>query len=498
MAGSGKRKWLRGIAGLAALGVAAWGGTVAYLEHFDHQGAPTLPDDSPTRRDPMALAAFTALDEARCDYCHVVGTDLPFYFKLPLANQIMSRDLVEGHRHFIYEPVLEAFRQGKPPSVEQLSRIEEVISQNRMPPDAYLLMHPHAHLNEKQRADILAWVRDQRSRYYASPDVAPRFRGEVIQPIPESVPVDWNKAALGRTLYFDTRLSGDGTVSCASCHPLNKAGVDHLVTSVGIGGHKGPINAPSVFNSVFSFAQFWNGRAKDLVEQAAGPIMNPLEMGSTSWDTVSAAVRSDPAYVQQFTAVYGTGEISKRTITEAIAEYEKTLITPDSRFDLYLKGQDDAITAQEKRGYERFKQIGCSGCHSGIAVGGDAYEIMGLEGPYFTDRASPITAADEGRFTFTHDPADHQRFKVPNLRNVELTGPWYHDGSVKTLDRAVRLMAKYQTPDHAPSEQDVADITAFLRTLTGKYNGIPLKDVPADAPLRPAESRPAEAAPEQN
>lgn len=478
----------KGIAGLVALGVVAWGGTVTYLEHFDHAGAPQLPASSPTRHDPIAMTAFAAFQEVRCDYCHTRNADLPFYFKLPLANQIMSRDLEQGQRHFEFAPIIEAFQQGKPPSVEQLSRIEEVIVQNRMPPAAYLTMHPHAHLDEKQRADILKWVRDQRERYYASSDVAPEFRGEVLQPIPETIAVDWKKAELGRTLFFDKQLSGNGQLNCASCHGLNKGGVDNQTTATGINGQTGPINVPTVYNSVFNIGQFWNGRAKDLAEQAAGPVMNPLEMGSHDWASVADRVRAEPGYADQFTAIYGSDDITKNTVTDAIAEYEKTLITPDSRFDLYLKGKADAITAQEKRGYERFKAIGCSGCHSGVAVGGDAYEILGLEGPYFEDRHTKLTAVDDGRFAFTNNPSDRERFKVPNLRNVELTGPWFHDGSAKTLDAAVRAMARYETPDHDITAQDVTDIVAFLKTLTGKYQGIPLKDVPADAPLRGAQA----------
>ncbi|MFT9073421.1 cytochrome-c peroxidase [Gluconobacter potus] len=474
----------KGIAGLVALGVVAWGGTVTYLEHFDHAGAPQLPASSPTRQDPTAMAAFAALREVRCDYCHTQNVNLPFYFSLPLANQIMKRDLVQGQRHFEYAPVLTALQDGKPPSVEQLSRIEEVITQNRMPPAAYLLMHPHAHLDEKQRADILKWVREQRERYYATPGVAAQFRGEPIQPIPESVDVNWKKAELGRALFFDKGLSGDGTLNCASCHGLNKGGVDNLTTATGIGGQKGPINVPTVYNAVFSMAQFWNGRAKDLAEQAAGPVMNPLEMGSHDWVVVSDHVRSTPGYAEQFTAAFGSDQIDKDTITGAIAEYEKTLITPDSRFDLYLKGDEKAITAQEKRGYERFKEIGCSGCHSGLAVGGDAYEILGLEGPYFENRHTKLTDADEGRMAVTHKEGDRERFKVPNLRNVELTGPWLHDGSATTLEQVVREMARYETPDTDIADQDVTDIVAFLKTLTGKYEGIPLKDVPADQPLQ--------------
>lgn len=474
----------KAVAGLALAGVVAYGGTIAYLTHFDHAGAPTLPADSPTLKDPVALAAFNALRETRCDYCHTRGADLPFYFHVPIAKQIMSRDLEQGLRHFRIEPVLAALRSGQAPTVEQLTRIETVIEQNRMPPGAYLLMHPHAYMTEKERRDVIAWTREVRARHYAGQGVAPQFAAEPIQPIPEKMDVNWEKAALGRDLFFDKRLSGDGTLNCASCHGLDKGGVDHLVTATGIHDQKGPINVPTVYNSVFNLAQFWNGRARDLAAQAAGPVTNPVEMGSHDWTVAAAHILAVPGYAARFEAVYGADTVNQATITDAIAEYEKTLVTPDSRFDRYLKGDNKAISAQELRGYERFKAIGCAACHNGVAVGGGAYEIMGLEGPYFADRKRPITDADKGRETFTSSRDDFERFKVPNLRNIELTGPYFHDGSAKTLPDAVRAMARYQTTDHAVSEQDVADITAFLKTLTGTYDGMPLKDVPADAPLR--------------
>ncbi|WP_342630006.1 cytochrome c peroxidase [Nguyenibacter vanlangensis] len=474
------------VAGLVAAGLVAYGATVAFLDHFDHQGAPQIPQGSLSLRDPVSMKAFAAFQEARCDYCHVAGTKLPFYFSLPFANQIMARDLTQGQRHFQFRPVIAAFQAGKPPSVEQLSRIEEVIIQNRMPPWAYLALHWHAYLDARQRRDILAWIADQRRRYYATPGVAPQFAGEVIQPIPQSVPVDWQKAELGRQLFFDKRLSGDGTLNCASCHGLNTGGVDRMVTATGINGQKGPINTPSVYNAVFNLAQFWNGRAADLAAQAAGPVTNPVEMGSHDWATVAATIAAVPEYATAFGSLYGPNAVTEKTVTNAIAEYEKTLITPDSRFDLYLKGDSRALSAQELRGYARFKQIGCSGCHSGVAVGGDAFEILGLEGPYFQDRDKPLTQADLGRFAVTQSRADLQRFKVPNLRNVALTPPYFHDGSAATLEQAIRVMARYQTPAGSLSDQDVADIAAFLRTLTGKFQGMDLKDVPAEPPLRPA------------
>jgi len=466
------------IASLVGAGVLAYGGTIAFLTHFDHVTAPELPATSPTKQDPVALAAFNALREARCDYCHATGRDLPFYFKVPVANQLMEKDLHEGLRHFRIEPVLAAFDQGKPPTEEQLSRIEEVITQNRMPPTMYLLMHWHAHLSDAERQSILHWVEETRRKYYADTGAAEKFAAEPVRPVPESVPVDAAKVALGRQLFFDKTLSGDGTLNCASCHDLNHGGVDHLTTATGIGGQKGPINVPTVYDAYFKVAQFWNGRAADLAEQAGGPVMNPVEMGSHDWPGVAAKLQANPEYTELFQSAFGpNASIDQNTITTAIAEFEKTLITPDSPFDEYLKGNATAISDQAKRGYETFKRIGCSGCHSGIALGGGAYEAMGLEGDYFKDRGGKVTDADEGRYAVTHNNDDRFRFVVPTLRNIDQTAPYFHDGSAKTLDEAVRKMARYQTPDHDITDQDVSDIVAFLKTLTGKYEGRSLADM---------------------
>jgi len=460
------------VAGACVAGLVAYGGVVAYLTHYDHAGAPVLPVASPTNKDPVALAAFNVISGARCDYCHTANAKLPFYFHLPVARQLMAHDLETGLRHFRLEPVLDSFRTGTPAGVEQLSRIEEVINQNRMPPPQYLLMHWHAYLTKSDRAAVIAWIDQTRRTTYRTAGVADRFSAEPVQPIPESLPVNAAQAELGRRLFFEKGLSEDGSMTCASCHGLGTGGVDNRVTADGIHHQTGPINVPTVYDSVFNMSQFWNGRAASLADQAAGPVMNPIEMGSHDWAEVARKVGADPTYVDAFHAVYGeSATIDRTTITAAIAEFEKTLITPDSRFDQYLKGDETAITAQEKHGYDLFKSVGCSGCHSGVAMGGQAYEVMGLEGPYFTDRGSPVQKVDEGRRAVTNADADLNRFKVPNLRNVALTAPYFHDGSAKTLTDAVREMARYQTPDHNMSDADIADIVAFLKTLTGKYQG---------------------------
>ncbi len=290
-----------------------------------------------------------------------------------------------------------------------------------------------------------------------------------IKPIPQTVKVDAKKAALGEKLYNDTRLSADGTVSCASCHALHKGGTDRLPVSKGIKSQNGPINSPTVFNSEHNFVQFWDGRAKDLKAQAQGPVENPLEMGE-KWPNVVEKIKADKDYAAAFKESYG-GKITKDTVADAIAQFERTLITPDSRFDEFLRGNEKALSEQEKKGYALFKEKGCIACHSGTYFGGTSYQTLNPD--YFTRRGGKITDADLGRFNVTKNEADKHSFKVPMLRNVAETAPYFHDGKVQTLDQAVKLMAKYQLGQDL-GEGDTQAIVAFLRSLSGKYNGVPV------------------------
>lgn len=287
---------------------------------------------------------------------------------------------------------------------------------------------------------------------------------EPIQPLPESVEVDMEKVVLGRSLYHDTILSGDGTISCATCHMLDHGGAEPRKTSIGIRGQKGPINSPTVLNSAYNFVQFWDGRAKDLQEQAEGPVANAIEMGA-NWDEVVVKIKKDDEYAAAFAKLYEDG-VTQDNVTDAIAEYEKALITP-SRFDAYLRGDESAITEQEKRGYQTFKEVGCTACHTGILAGGTMFQKLGLVKDYFADRGTPLTEADMGRFNVTKNAADKHFFKVPTLRNVELTPPYLHDGSRETLEETVALMGKYQLGRDL-TEQQINDIVAFLKSLTGE------------------------------
>lgn len=268
------------------------------------------------------------------------------------------------------------------------------------------------------------------------------------------------------SLFNGKRLSADDTLSCAGCHFYDRGGTDHQRFSEGIRKQFGDVNPPTVFNAAFNRWQFWDGRAADLQEQAGGPPLNPIEMGSKNWDEIIAKLAKDQKQTDEFKAVY-PGGWSGDSITNAIAEYEKTLITPNSRFDKWLRGDDSALTPLEVKGYERFKAYRCASCHVGKNVGGQSFEFMDLKKDYFKDRGGEL-GSDKGRFNVTKDEFDMHRFKVPSLRNIELTYPYMHDGTVNSLDDAVRIMGQYCSGIDVPKDDRDA-IVAFLRTLTGEH-----------------------------
>ena len=279
----------------------------------------------------------------------------------------------------------------------------------------------------------------------------------ILKPLPRHIDQDPAKASLGKKLFFDTRLSRDNTLSCASCHDLLHGGDDGRKVSIGINSAKGVVNAPTVYNSVFNFRQFWDGRARDLKDQAPAPIENPVEMGFTMKE-LTKRLKKDPAYVRLFSAIYHTG-ITPETIADAIAEYEKGLITPDAPFDRFLRGETDALSDQAKRGYRLFQSKGCVICHNGVNIGGNLYNKFGI----YQDANS----TQMGRYHVTKRPEDKYVFKVPSLRNVALTAPYMHDGRFQTLEEAVRFMTEYQLGRFI-TPNEVADIVAFLKSLTGK------------------------------
>jgi len=293
---------------------------------------------------------------------------------------------------------------------------------------------------------------------------------EPISPIPKFLPLDQRKVALGSRLFHDRRFSRDNSMACAGCHELSKGGGDALSHSVGIGGQRGDVNAPTVFNSGFNFRQFWNGRAESLEDQIDGPVHNPKELGS-NWPEIIAKLKRDPEYAAEFSALYRDG-IRSGNIKDAIATFERSLITPNSRFDQHLRGDRNALTQDEIKGYQLFKSYGCIACHQGVNVGGNLYERLGVMRDYFKERGN-IAPADLGRFAVTGKPEDRHVFKVPSLRNVAVTAPYFHDGSLTTLEQVVAIMGEYQLSISIPPG-DVALIVKFLHTLTGEYDRKPL------------------------
>ena len=282
---------------------------------------------------------------------------------------------------------------------------------------------------------------------------------EPIQPVRPVQDINLAQVELGKKLYFDPRLSRSGFISCNSCHNLSMGGTDNLKTSIGHNWQQGPINSPTVLNSSLNVAQFWDGRAPDLKAQAGGPIENPKEMAFSHTLTIDV-LQSIPEYAIEFRQVFGVDEITIDEVTAAIAEFEKTLVTPNSRFDRWLLGDADAITADERAGYELFKSSGCAACHNGEAVGGTTFQKMGIVEPYQT------TNPAEGRSAVTGKDADRFTFKVPTLRNVELTYPYFHDGEAETLGEAVDIMGRLQLGRTYTAEEN-AQIVAFLKSLTG-------------------------------
>lgn len=287
---------------------------------------------------------------------------------------------------------------------------------------------------------------------------------EPIKPLPLVSTQDPVRVSIGRRLFQDTRLSANGRVSCATCHDLRNGGADHRARSVGIDGQLTAVNAPSVLNAALNFRQFWNGRAASLEDQVDAVVQNSTEMGST-WTEVVTRISGDPTYHRNFAAAYADG-VTRANIESAIATYERTLLTPNSPFDRYLRGDSHAISSEQKAGYLKFKQYGCISCHQGVNVGGNMFQKFGVMGDYFADRGNP-TDADLGRYLITRDAADRHVFKVPSLRNVALTAPYFHDGSAATLGEAVDVMFKYQLGRRASAE-DRTDIVQFLTSLTGQ------------------------------
>jgi cytochrome c peroxidase len=293
---------------------------------------------------------------------------------------------------------------------------------------------------------------------------------QMFKPLPDAVlseknPITEAKVNLGRMLYYEPRLSKNQDISCNTCHDLAKYGVDGQPVSDGHKGQKGTRNAPTVYNAAGHFVQFWDGRAPDVEEQAKGPVMNPVEMAMPSGKAVVAVLKSMPEYVSAFTKAFPADKdpVTFENTARAIGAFERGLMTP-SRWDKFLNGDQGALTNAEKVGFNKFMEVGCQACHAGAYLGGEVYQKLGSMKPY------PDTS-DPGRQGVTKQESDRLVFKVPSLRNIDKTAPYFHTGKVGTLEEAVKEMGEYQLGKQV-KDDEVASIVTFLKTLTG--------EIPAD------------------
>lgn len=342
------------IIGGAAIAILGYLGVVGYLHQFDKENATQLLIENRYTGEQEKVAK--ALFDNSCQYCHSPNTPLPFYSKFPIVGDEMQSDIQSGLRAFRLDRLLEGLKDPSKLSQADLAKLQRVLENNEMPIAKFRHLHWGSKPDEQEKVALLNWIRE--TRKMSLPKETPNVDADrLVQPIPDSIATDEAKVALGHDLFFDGRLSGDGSIQCHTCHQLDKGGVDRLETSTGIEGKKGPINAPTVFNAAFNFVQFWDGRAADLADQAKGPPTNPVEMGSHSWDDIVARFEMDEEFKKEFLKEYP--QVTKETLTHAIGEYEKTLITPNSDFDRYLKGDKTALTEQQVRGYELFKQHKC-------------------------------------------------------------------------------------------------------------------------------------------
>lgn len=406
-------------------------------------------------QDSKKQSAALQIIKSKCADCHSSQGKLPFYADFPVARDIISQDIANAQAHWKFKDELSSDKF----SETFLAKLEWVLNDGSMPPFRYTALHWDKVIKDNEKTLLLEWINEYRD-------------GSVIKALPSKEEVlqslNADKVELGDALYHDTRLSGDNTISCASCHDLAKGGTDQSQYSTGINGTVGHINSPTTFNSSYNFKQFWDGRAASLEDQARGPVHNPAEMGS-DWEEVIGKLSKDASYIQQFKAIYGGSEpINGENIVDAIAEFERSLVNSDSAFDKYLSGAEDAISDEAKAGYETFKKIGCASCHNGPALGGSSFQKMGHKiDSYFSDRENrglKISKEDYGRFNVTQKESDKFKFKVPTLRNIVDTAPYYHDGSIESLEEAVKLMAKYQL-GKSLSQTEVNNIVSFLNTL---------------------------------
>ena len=417
---------------------------------------------------PVSQQVAAILEQNGCYSCHSGQDGTPFYAKLPFAGPILAHVEIGTRFWDLRREDLEN------PSEVLLSKLQHSVTSGNMPLVEYKLIHWGTGFNKAEKSLLTEWILSQRQERFATGTACEAYAQHALQPIPDSLATDIRKVTLGRKMYNEARVSLDGTLSCATCHVIDQGGADSrgTRTSEGIYGQFGGINAPTVLNAAFNVEQFWNGRAHTLADQAAGPPVNPVEMGDQTWEQICERLSQDASLVAEFQSIYPEG-ITQATVTDAIAEYEKTLITPNDRLDQMLKGDENALTEEEKKGLAAFMDNSCAVCHVGKTLGGQSFETLGIYEDYYAAReqSNPdivYNDDDKGLAGFTGDTADLHRLKVPGLRNISKTSPYFHDGTQATIEDAVRAMFRFELGVKEAPESDVASISAFLRTLDGE------------------------------
>jgi len=412
---------------------------------------------------PVEEQVASVLEQNGCFQCHSNSGVRPFYASFPVIGEQMDAHITHGTRFVELE---EASKDLANVSEVTLAMIEDAVMKDNMPLMEYKMIHWGTGFNKEEKSLLTQWIMDVRSARFATGLASDEYKNDPLQALPCCIPTDSAKVALGQKMYNDTRISLDNTLSCATCHILKDGGADSrgTRTSEGINGQFGGINAPTVYNAYYNVKQFWNGRAADLQMQAAGPPANPIEMGDQTWEQIVERLSQDAALVAEFNAIYPEG-LTEGTVTNAIAEYEKTLTNPNTKLDKYLKGDANAFNDNEKAGYQAFLDNSCQTCHVGKTLGGQSFEFLGIFEDYFAARDSEIAynADDDGLKGFTGNEGDLHRFKVPNLRLISKTAPYFHDGSMATVEDAVRAMFRFQYGKTA-DETTVNNISEFLKS----------------------------------
>ena len=427
-----------------------------------------IPEGSP------AMEQARAAIGQKCLMCHAQNPSLPYYAKFPIASSLIDGDVKGGTAMLDFVPL---FQKNGADEVG-LAKLEQSINLNTMPVSRFLAMHWNGRLSAKEKEAVLAWIQEARAQHFATGLAAEAHAADAVQPLPDEVAeaLSPQKIELGDKLYHDKRLSGDDTLACAGCHDLAKGGTDNAQFSTGVRDQLGGINAPTTFNAVFAVLQFWDGRAKDLQDQAGGPPLNPIEMDS-SWEQITGKLAKDSELTALYQKVYGETAWTAENITDAIAEFEKTLVTPDSPLDRYLKGDASALNESAQQGYALFKAHSCATCHTGKAMGGQSFEKPVDPEAFYAARKRKPEEPDFGRFNATKEEADRHKQKVPTLRNIALTHPYLHDGSTSELKEVVRLMHDHFVPklNRQPlSASDIDKIVEMLQDNTGTLKGEPL------------------------